>query len=145
MNTTPCTVLVIDDVREMEELLELLLTHERHDRVIYAHSGREGLAIAAHERPQLIILDLMMPDMHGFEVCRRLKATPDLAQVPVLLLTVVPPEVVYSEAQSLGVAGYLCKPFELPELLAARDTVLKGESYYPPLSHCGQQKVNGAR
>ncbi len=133
MNATRgCKVLVIDDVREMKELMGLLLAHERGDHVIYAHDGREGLAAAEKESPQLIILDLMMPDLNGYEVCRRLKAMPDLQNIPVLLLTVVPPQVVYPEAQQLGVAGYIRKPFELHELLMARDAVLRGETYYPP-------------
>ncbi len=128
-----CQVLVIDDMIEMEELLGLLLSHERNDSVIYAHGGHEGLAVAQQRLPQLIILDLMMPDLHGFEVCRRLKDTPGVRDIPVLVLTVVPPQLVYPEAQRLGAAGYLCKPFELEELLNARDALLRGGTYYPPL------------
>ncbi len=128
-----CRVLVIDDMVEMEELIGILLAHERKDHVMYAHDGREGLAIAEREHPQLIILDLMMPDLHGYEVCRRLKAARALKEIPILLLTVVPAHIVYPEARQLGVAGYICKPFELDELLAARDALLRGEAYYPPL------------
>jgi len=115
----------------MQEMITLLLSHERGDQVHYAHGGLEGLDIAEHETPQLVILDLMMPDLSGYEVFRRLKAMPALEQVPVLLLTVLPPQLVYAEAQKLGISGYVCKPFEFDELLAARDTVLRGGKYYP--------------
>ena len=129
---TNCQVLFIDDMREMEEMMSLLLRHERDDCVIYAHGGLEGLQLAAHHPPpQLIIMDLMMPDLSGYEVFKRLQADPALAHVPVILLTVMPPEMVYAEAQKLGIAGYVCKPFEFDELLLARDTVLRGETYYP--------------
>ena len=128
-----CRVLVIDDMREMEEMMCLLLAHERDDRVTFARGGRQALALAEQDPPQLVILDLMMPDMNGYEVFRRLKAIPSLQSVPVILLTVLPSPMVYPEAQRLGVAGYICKPFEFQDLLAARDAVLKGETYYPPL------------
>jgi DNA-binding response OmpR family regulator len=126
-------VLVIDDMREMEEMMGLLLAHERDDRVAFARGGLQGLAIAEQESPELIILDLMMPDLPGYEVFRRLQVNPALRNVPVLLLTVVPPQMVYPQAQQLGIAGYICKPFEFETLLAARDALLRGETYYPSL------------
>jgi len=130
--TTGCRVLVIDDMREMEEMMCLLLAHKRNDQVTFARNGRQGLALAEQDPPQLVILDLMMPDLHGYEVFRRLKAMPALQNVPVILLTVLPSPMVYPEAQRLGIAGYICKPFEFEDLLAARDAVLRGETYYPP-------------
>jgi DNA-binding response OmpR family regulator len=129
--TTHCQVLVIDDMQEMQEMMSLLLSHERDDCVMYARGGLEGLEIAEHNPPQLIILDLMMPDLSGYQVFQRLQAMPRLRNVPVLLLTVLPPEMVYPKAQQLGIAGYVCKPFEFSDLLLARDTVLRGETYYP--------------
>jgi DNA-binding response OmpR family regulator len=82
---------------------------------------------------ELIILDLMMPDLPGYEVFRRLHANPVLRKVPVLLLTVIPPQMVYPKAQQLGIAGYICKPFEFETLLTARDALLRGETFYPSL------------
>ena len=128
-----CKVLVIDDMREMEEMMGLLLSHERDDRVTFAHGGLEGVALAEQQPPELIILDLMMPDLPGYQVFQRLRSMPALQNVPVLLLTVVPPQMVYEEAKRLGIAGYVCKPFEFPTLLAARDALLRGETYYPTL------------
>jgi DNA-binding response OmpR family regulator len=126
-------VLVIDDMREMEEMMGLLLAHERDDRVAFAHGGLQGLTLAEQGSPELIILDLMMPDLPGYEVFRRLSVNPALSNVPVLLLTVLPPQMVYPEAQRLGIKGYICKPFEFETLLAARDALLRGETYYPSL------------
>jgi len=126
-----CQVLVIDDMPEMEEMLRLFLAYERDDCVTYARGGLKGLEMAEHNPPQLIILDLMMPDLHGYEVFKRLKAMPKLSSVPVLLLTVLPAQLVYPEAQRLGISGYVCKPFEFEELLLARDTVLRGGKYFP--------------
>ena len=136
-----CKVLVIDDMREMEEMMALLLAHQRDDQVTYARGGLEGLAIAEQHPPELIILDLMMPDLPGYEVFRRLRANPALQNVPVLLLTVVPPQMVYSKAQQLGIAGYMCKPFEFETLLAARDALLRGETYYPSLPCRGKNST----
>jgi DNA-binding response OmpR family regulator len=134
MNETEgCKVLVIDDMPEMEDMIALFLTHERNDQVLFARGGREGLVVAERELPQLIILDLMMPDIPGFDVFQRFKEIPALQNIPVLLLTVLPPQIVYPKAQPLGAAGYICKPFEFRELLAARDALLRGETYFPPL------------
>jgi len=129
--TKNCQVLVIDDMRELEEMLKLFLGHQRDDCVIYARGGLEGLELAEQNPPQLIILDLMMPDLSGYDVFMRLQMMPKLKNVPVILLTVLPPQMVYPEAQKLGIAGYVCKPFDFDELLLARDTVLRGETYYP--------------
>jgi DNA-binding response OmpR family regulator len=128
-----CRILVIDDMPEMQDMLALMLSHERNDHVIFACGGYEGLSAAQQEPPHLIILDLMMPDLSGYEVFKRLKELPELGNVPVLLLTVLPPQLVYPKARPLGVSGYVCKPFEFRELLRARDTLLRGETYFPPL------------
>jgi CheY-like chemotaxis protein len=132
-------VLVIDDMSEMEEMMELLLAHERDDRVAFAFGGLQGLALAEQQSPELIILDLMMPDLTGYEVFRRLALNPALAHVPVLLLTVMPPQMVCPEAQRLGIQGYIRKPFEFETLLAARDTLLRGKTYYPSLPGYAQK------
>ena len=130
-HTQGCRVLVIDDMGEMEDMLCLLLAHERNDQVTFARGGIQGLAFAERKPPELVILDLMMPDLHGYEVFRRLKAMPTMQNVPVIILTVLPSQMVYPEAQRLGITGYLCKPFEFEDLLAARDAALRGETYYP--------------
>jgi DNA-binding response OmpR family regulator len=139
MKERGCKVLVIDDVPEMEEMIKLLLTYERNDQVRFATNGDVGLAIAKQDPPDLIILDVMMPQINGYEVCRQIKATPALRDIPILFVTVVPPRMGYPETQRLGGAGYLCKPYKINEILEARDAVLRGETYYPDSLRTGSR------
>ena len=125
-----CRVLIIDDEPMAANLLELILTNGRNDQVIMALSGQEGLIKAEQEQPNLIIVRIMM-SLNGYEICRRLKQIPALADVPVLLQAAMPPERVYSTAQEVGAAGYLYQPFRPNVLIEARDTVLQGGLFYP--------------
>lgn len=101
-------VLVIDDRVVIVELLKKMLQNEYE--VLTATSGAEGLQIVAQQHPDLVLLDIVMPEMDGFEVCQRLKSDPATEQIPVIFLTVLDtPE---QEAQGLvyGAADYICKP-----------------------------------
>ena len=126
-------VLVIDDEPAWEELIKLMLERERDDEVLFAPGGRQGLAVAEQERPDLILLDIVMPDLDGWEVYQRLRAVPALQATPILFQAAMSPEMVYSEAQRVGAAGYVCEPYAPNDLLAARDAALQGDTYYPPL------------
>ncbi len=132
MNRQGRKVLVIDDVPETEVLLRLLLSRERNDQVTFVDSGSKGLTVARQDPPHLIILDLAMPDVDGYQVLQQLKTTPMLQAVPVLVISALGPHDALWQVRQLGVKGFLCKPFDLKDLLAARDTVLRGEAYY----HC---------
>ena len=79
-------VLVVDDVDLNVRLLQLKLKAEFYD-VVMATSGREALEVAATQRPDIILLDVMMPDMDGFETCRKIRLDPDLAHIPVVMVT----------------------------------------------------------
>jgi CheY-like chemotaxis protein len=131
--TTGRRVLVIDDDPEWIDLIKLMLTRSRNDQVIAACGGQEGLVKAEQDPPDLIILDLMMPGLTGYEVYERLRAIPGLQHIPVLFQSAKPRWIVYPEAQRLGAAGYLREPYRPQDLFAARDAALKGETYYPPL------------
>jgi DNA-binding response OmpR family regulator len=130
--TKSCKVLIIGAEPEIGKLIELVLARGRNDEVKFALGGREGLAVAEQEPPDLICLDMMMPDLDGSEVYRRLRMVPALQNVPVLFQSPRSPEMVYPEAQRLGAAGYVRQPYSPQELLAARDTALRGDTYYPP-------------
>ena len=80
--------------------------------MIVASEGQEGLRAAQGEKPELILLDAMMPGMDGFEVCRSLKADPQTASVPVVFLTAKAQAAEVAEGLGLGAAGYLTKPFD---------------------------------
>jgi diguanylate cyclase (GGDEF)-like protein len=112
------TVLVVDDVpSNLDVLVDHL--HLENIELMVALSGEEGLNLARSERPDLILLDVMMPGMDGYEVCRRLKQDPQLSDIPVLFLTALGEEVDAERGFALGALDYIHKPFSLP-LLKAR-------------------------
>jgi DNA-binding response OmpR family regulator len=105
---------VIDDDRTTRDLLERLLTREGM-RVVTAAGGAEGLRLAEQLRPAAITLDVLMPSVDGWEVLSALKAAPDLADIPVILLTITDDRHL---GYSLGAADYLSKPLDRDRLLA---------------------------
>lgn len=112
-NQAPYRILVIEDDAAISRVLQLELEHERYD-VDVARDGLTGLEKALKE-PDLVILDLMIPRMDGFEVCRRIRAK---SKVPIIMLTAkdrVPDRVT---GLDLGADDYVTKPFSTPELLA---------------------------
>ena len=111
------TVLVVDDTPANLSLLASLLRDKY--RVLLANSGAKALALAQAERPALILLDVMMPDMDGYEVCRRLKAEARLARVPVLFLTARTAIEDEERGLALGAADFIHKPIS-PPIVAAR-------------------------
>jgi DNA-binding response OmpR family regulator len=111
----PCSILIMDD----DELLLMLLEHklgQRGLRVITATDGETGLNAAIETKPDLIVLDGMMPVMDGFEVLRRLKECPDTEDIPVIMLSARRLEQDILNGLNLGAADYLVKPF-MPEEL----------------------------
>ena len=122
------TILIVDDLPSEVVLLGEVLT-PNHE-VLFATSGAQALELARRTFPDLIILDVVMPGMDGFEVCRRLKADPCLAAIPVLFLTVQDdPEREYT-GLALGALDYLAKPVPPPLLLARVLNHLKLKALY---------------
>jgi len=107
---------VVEDEPENRLLIGMILTTEGY-HVIPAVDGADALARLASEPPDLILLDLMMPQMNGFEVLERLRADPTTAPVPVIVLTALAQERDIARAVSSGAQGYVIKPFEPDELL----------------------------
>ncbi len=121
------TVLCIEDEPEMIELFRLILGRSNYN-VVGAFSGEEGLSKAAEVRPDLILLDLMMPEMDGWEVCQRLRANEDLRDIPVIVVTAKAQTI--DRVLALKVArvdDYITKPFGPQELLESVNGVLRGE------------------
>jgi two-component system, OmpR family, KDP operon response regulator KdpE len=114
-------VLVIDDEPQILRALKTILTAKQF-RVVTASRGNEGLNMAAVQPPDVIILDLSLPDMDGFEVCERLR---EWTQVPIIVLSVRDSERDKVIALDKGADDYLTKPFGIEELLARIRVALK--------------------
>src|SRR5262245_11511839 len=105
-------VLVVEDDRSIQMVLELVLTRMAKCEVAVASNGAEGLASIQKLKPDVVLLDLMMPGMDGFEVCQRAKADEATKHIPIIFLTAQPQPAAVARAMSLGAAGYLVKPFD---------------------------------
>jgi sigma-B regulation protein RsbU (phosphoserine phosphatase) len=108
------TILVVDDALINLTLLSKGL--EADYRVVTAASGLEGMALAERERPDVILLDIMMPDMDGYAVVKQLSLTPELARIPVLFLTAMSDQESQLRGLELGAVDFLTKPFSLKVL-----------------------------
>jgi two-component system cell cycle response regulator len=118
------TILVVDDEAANRELLEAILTGAGY-RVTQAGDGPAALAQANGAPPDLILLDLMMPGMSGFEVCQRLKQDPATAEVPVIVVTVLGQINSKETALTSGADDFLTKPVRVEDLLARVRAMLK--------------------
>jgi len=103
------------------------------DELRFASSGMQGMADAEKDPPDLIIYSLSTLDLDAYEFCRKLKWTPALQNVPVLLVGWVSPTIVYPLAKRAGAAGYLYNAVHSQNLVAARNALLRGDTYYPSL------------
>ena len=116
------TILIVDDEKELVMLLQDELEARGH-QVLTAYNGPCGITLAKRQ-PDLIILDIMMPEMDGFEVCRKIR---DEALCPILFLSAKQTESDKIRALTLGGDDYISKPFGLRELLAKIDANLRRE------------------
>jgi len=115
------TILVIDDDKDLTLMLKAQLERSNY-QVVVASSGQEGLQKAYQTRPDLIILDVMMPGMDGWEVCRRLR---ELSNVPIIMLTARSLKGDVVKGLEIGADDYLTKPFSAAELDARIQAVLR--------------------
>ncbi|HKZ07478.1 MAG TPA: response regulator [Methylomirabilota bacterium] len=117
-------VLIVEDEPDIRELLGFHLEREGY-HVMRASTGTEALRQVRHARPDLVILDLMLPEMDGLEVCRRLRAEAGTAGVPVIMLTAKGDEVDRVVGLEMGADDYVVKPFSPKEVLARVRAVLR--------------------
>ena len=118
------SILVIDDEPSIGRVVQFKLQQEGF-KVRVATDGLEGLAYINEEKPDLILLDLMMPGMDGFEVCRRLRAVPETMTTPVIILTARGQEMDRIRGVELGVLDFFTKPFSPQKLLERVKEVFK--------------------
>jgi two-component system alkaline phosphatase synthesis response regulator PhoP len=128
------TILVVDDEPHIIELATLYLKNEGY-RVISADDGAQALQQIETERPALVILDLMLPEMNGWEVCRRVRATSNL---PIIMLTARSDDVDKIVGLELGADDYVTKPFNPRELVARVKAVLR-RADAPPTPAAGAE------
>jgi len=125
---SPGTILIVDDEARGRETLEALLISQGY-QLLFACNGIEALTLAASARPDLIMLDVMMPEMDGFEVCRHLRADPLLAEVPVLLVTALDDRDSRLQGIEVGADDFISKPFDRIELRMRVHTIVRLNRY----------------
>ena len=117
-------VLVIEDEADLREVLDYNLTKEGH-RVTLVSTGGEGLRVARETQPELILLDLMLPDTTGTAVCKTLKKDPATRDIRVIMVTAKGEEIDRVVGFELGADDYVVKPFSVRELLLRVGAVLR--------------------
>jgi len=109
-------ILVVDDERHIVKLVEVNLKKHGYD-VVTAYDGVEALEKVESEKPDMLVLDVMMPRMNGFDVLKRLQANPHTQEIPVIMLTAKAQDADIFKGWQSGVSSYLTKPFNPRELL----------------------------
>jgi two-component system, OmpR family, phosphate regulon response regulator PhoB len=126
-------ILVIEDERDLQTVLDFNLRQAGHE-VLSALRARDGLDLARERSPDLVLLDLMLPDLPGTDVCKALKKDPRTERIPVMMLTAKGEEVDRIVGFELGADDYVVKPFSVRELLLRIEAVLR-RAHGEPVRH----------
>jgi len=118
-------ILVAEDERDIRELIGFTLRHNGHE-VLTASNGEDALAIALREVPDLVLLDIRMPRLTGYDVCRRLRADPTTRDIPVAFLSAKGQDSEVQAGMDAGATDYILKPFA-PDQLINRVALLLGQ------------------
>jgi two-component system phosphate regulon response regulator PhoB len=124
-------ILVVDDERDLVELISMNLQRNGYE-VVTAHDGPTGLDLARRQKPDLLILDIMMPGLSGRDVTIALKGDPDTATIPILMLTAKTEETDIIVGLSMGADDYVTKPFSMKVLIARVAAVLRRKAAIEP-------------
>ena len=116
-------ILVIDDETDTIEFIRIMFSM-RGREVIGAVQGEEGLRLARELQPAAILLDVMMPEMNGFEVCRRLRADPVMAHIPIVILSARASPIDQAEGVAVGADQYVVKPINVKALAGLVETLI---------------------
>jgi DNA-binding response OmpR family regulator len=119
-------ILVAEDERDIRELIGFTLRHHGHE-VLSASNGEDALTIALRELPDLVLLDIRMPRLTGYDVCRRLRAEPTTKNIPIAFLSAKGQDSEVQAGMDAGATDYILKPFA-PDQLVNRVSLLLGES-----------------
>ncbi len=126
------TILVVDDEPPIVDLVRFTL-EDADVRVIEASDGVEALVVARQAVPDLVLLDVQMPRLDGFEVCRQLRREPALARIPVVMLTAAGQEADRARGRAAGADEYLTKPFSPLALLALVEALVPETRSWRPM------------
>jgi two-component system phosphate regulon response regulator PhoB len=137
-------VLIVEDERDLAEMLAFNLQKEGY-RTVVAHDGRTGLRKAAEEHPNIILLDLMLPQMGGTEVAARIRTDPATANTPIIMVTAKADEIDQLVGLGVGADDYITKPFSIKVLLARMDALLRRATPASPAPTEGVLRLGGVR
>lgn len=121
---SPSKILIVEDETDIRKLLHYNLTQE-HYRVLEAGDGEQALHVIHKERPDLLILDILLPGLSGLELCRNLRSKPETKSLPILMLTAKASEADRVVGLEFGADDYLTKPFSPRELVARVKAILR--------------------
>ena len=116
INPSEYKILIVDDVMSNVLLLKVLLTNEKF-QIATANNGHQALEQVENEKPDLILLDVMMPDMSGFEVAQKLKSNPSTSDIPIIFLTALHSTADIVNGFQVGANDFISKPFNKEELI----------------------------
>ncbi len=122
------TILIVDDNLTARQMMRTILKSESYD-LVFAHDGKTALEYAAQVIPDLILLDVMMPDMDGYEVCRRIRNTPLIAEVPIIMVTALDDRESRIDGILAGADDFITKPVDPVELRARAQTITRLNRY----------------
>ncbi len=126
---TPAKVLVVDDNQQNLELLQAYLEDLPELSIVSATDGLEAIQMVAKERPDLVLLDIMMPKMSGFEVCKQIKANPETRHIQVVMVTALSETGDIERATECGTDDYLTKPIDRKALVELVRTMLQARPH----------------
>ena len=116
-------ILLIDDHQTVFRLLEAIVRIKGYT-LIYAESGQQGIVMARQEQPDMILLDVMMPDIDGFKVCQYLKENDDTKEIPIMFLTARGSDGDLEAGRKAGADGFMTKPFQTIDVLKQIERLL---------------------
>ena len=123
----PAKVMVVEDDEELSEVLQYNLRRAGYE-VSQAWNGREGMEAIARERPDLVLLDIMLPEANGWEVCRFLAGSPELNRIPIIVFTAKSAREDFDQAREFNLAGFFTKPYTTTDVLRHVERVLNAPS-----------------
>ena len=123
-------ILVAVDGADVTSVVDAVLTRDGRFEILHARNGEDALAIARASHPHVMVLDIMMPRVHGLEVCKALKEDPKTQDIRIIMLSALGRDYTKREAYQYGANGYMTKPFSLGDLMAAIEDVLHESAFH---------------